>query len=169
MLLVINQALDGKQFLPLAISTIIGFVLVTGFGSAYRYHHHGVLSPASFVGNQIIGKLIYANFDHNELDQPIAGKFWLDNTATFRELNLSLFSELDEKLLFSLNIYDYMRFTKEEALFETLDTENMSNRQAQHEFAMSVIKLDPMAYVHDVALQVYSLWTIAILQTRNSA
>jgi len=168
-LLIVNQTLNGRKFLPLAISTLIGFLLVTGVGSAYRYHHFGVLSPASFVGNQIIGKLIYANFNYNELDQPVAGKFWLDNTAQFRELNQSLFSELDEKLLFSLNIYDYMRFTQEKALFTVLDTPNMSDRQAQHEFAMSIIKLDPMAYVRDIALQVYSLWTIAILQTQDSA
>ncbi len=168
-LLLVNHALHERRLLTSVLAVLAGFICITAAGSLYRHSVHGAYTPGSFLGNQIIGKLIFAEFDPDKTPYPEAAKLWLVKTDTIRRIQKSEFEQIDKRFLFALNLYDYLRFDQADALTRAMGTNAAQKPELQHRLAMSVLKQDPGTYIDDVLMQLYGLWTMAILQPRSVA
>ncbi|MFT5110871.1 MAG: hypothetical protein ACI8P9_000180 [Parasphingorhabdus sp.] len=161
-LLAVHSFLRYRQFVRPILTFSMGVILIIALGAMYRHSVHGVYSPGSFLGNQLAGKLIFAEFDAKDIRYPEAGQKWLNYMEIPKQVRTEAFQDLDEKFLFSINIYDYIRFVKSPHIVAAAGPGDQS--VIQGELARSILFQDPGAFVEDVGLQLYGLWTMATLQ-----
>ena len=141
-----------------------GFICMHIAGTAYRYAVHEQFSGGSFFGNQLIGKLAFTPFDPKQTPYPEAGKLWLDIMQPSHEARKKL-DKHNERFLFALNTYDFLRFDNMPAIVEAMQTEDKNS--AQKDLAIAVLKQNPQSYAYDVGLNFINLWTIGELQSKS--
>ena len=160
-LLIIQQALAGKPWVKPAMLIVSGFLLVTAAGAQYRFQVHGEYAPGSFLGNQLVGKLVFASFEPEQTTYPTAAEKWQEWMHLPSDIRQKHFHDIDERFLYSLNIYDFIRFVKAPELAQLAGDDQ---RLVQGQLAMDILRQDPLEALSDVGLQLYGLWTLATLQ-----
>lgn len=163
-ILLLWQILVAKDHLLIKSTVLIlGFIVVFSAGAVYRYYHHQQWSAGSFMGNQLSGKLAFTEFDAAQTPYPEAGTHWLNLMKPAHIARHSLDKDY-EKFLFSLNLYDYLRFDKMPEIIDLMAVPEEQRAKALQEMAFSIIKQTPEAYAYDVYLSFYNLWSIGELQ-----
>lgn len=159
------QHLSLRQNSIRALSYILfGFFCMHILGTGYRYAVHEQFSAGSFFGNQLIGKLAFTPFDPNKTPHPEAGKLWLDIMQPSHEAREKL-DKHNEKFLFALNTYDFLRFDNMPAIIDAMQSNDP--KSAQKDLALAVLQQNPQSYAYDVGLNFFNLWAIGELQSKS--
>ncbi|NKB64456.1 MAG: hypothetical protein GKR95_20835 [Gammaproteobacteria bacterium] len=163
-ILILNFILSKKTVLKRTFAMLLGAALVFSAGSLYRFSVHQSWTSGSFLGNQLIGKLAFADFDPEKTPYPAASKHWLTLMEQSKSLRAQHTEGLNEQFIFSLNIYDYLRFRKMPEILQQADIPQNEQGRALNEIAFSIIRQAPGDYLNDVAINLFGLWTLAELQ-----
>ena len=148
---------------------VIGFSLIFLVGAAYRYHVHQTWLPGSFLGNQLSGKLAFADFDPKQTSHPEAAYRWLTIMAPAKQAREAVMTSMTEKYIFSLNIYDYLRFQKMPEILDQISNSEEQIGQVLNALCFSIIRQAPEDYIEDVAMNLMALWTLGEFQSQHVA
>ncbi len=163
-ILIIWQHLSLRENTFRAISFIVlGFACMHIAGTAYRYAVHEQFSGSSFFGNQLIGKLAFTEFDSEQTPYPEAGKLWLNTMQASHQARKKLDTH-NERFLYALNTYDFLRFDHMPEIVKAMNTQDTNS--AQKDLALAVLKQNPQSYAYDVGLNFFNLWAIGELQNK---
>ncbi|NKB75730.1 MAG: hypothetical protein GKR96_01495 [Gammaproteobacteria bacterium] len=166
-ILMVQFLLSKNAFFKRTSLIFLGITLVLSAGTLYRFSVHQSWIPSSFMGNQLTGKLVFSEFDAQKTPYPTAGKHWLALTEQSRKARTQHMHSINEKFVFSLNIYDYLRFRKMPEVLQKSNIPESGQGQALNVLAYSIIKQDPTGYLEDVMINFYGLWALAELQSEN--
>ena len=152
-----------RQF-RLLIPFIAAMGLMFFAGSAYRFQVHGQWFPGSFLGNQLIGKLAFADFDADQTPYPRSAHHWHTLMKPARDARDDYMETLSMRFIFSLNIYDYLRFQKMPEILQQSSVPPDQHGSALTELAYSIIAQSPEDYAADVWMNWYALWAFSQFQ-----
>ena len=146
-----------------------GFILIAFSGAAYRYDVHQQWTSGSFLGNQLIGKLAFTEFDPRRSAYPSSAEHWLELMEEPKSLRTEHMDTLNERFIFSLNIYDYLRFRKMPEILAKSGIEEPQHATGSQDLAFSIVRQSPGGYLEDVVLHFWGLWTLGELQSEKVA
>ena len=148
---------------------LAGIIIMFACGSAYRFHVHQQWLPGSFLGNQLIGKLAFSEFDPQQTPFPEGATHFHNVMAQAVSVRNERVPDFAMRFIYSLNIYDYLRFGKTSEILERENLEPAQHGPALTALSFSIIKQSPLDYLEEIAMSWYGLWFFGELQSAQFA
>jgi len=151
-----------RRHLRLALAATLPAAAVLMAGALSYYAHHGSFRTQSFLGHNLIGKVAYVPGTGVASPYPEIDGLINDYMAPMRSVYID---NLQDRFLFQERHYDYVRYRLTTPTVERIAAQDGAADTIRKDVALAFIKAHPLAVAEEVALQLYSLWTVAELRT----
>jgi len=154
-----------KNTLKKLLSLLVPLGVVLLSSCTIQYFKNGFFGSESFLGNNLIGKILLVARENSPSSHPKIMKEIDEFAAPIRGMLKTTNCLHFKYLLIAPHYYDYLRFSEMDRLKKSLHYEHPLTDKVLREVALDAIKAQPLLYAQDVLINFYALWFLWDLKT----